>query len=74
MEIDEQFSNAHLLLETRVCRVCQKEKNLVDEYYLSRKDPTLPSSYSYECKVCTTRRIVSTRKKKETVDWTYPDW
>ena len=63
MEIDEQLSNAHLLLETRVCRVCQKEKNLVDDYYLSRKDPTLPSSYSYECKECVVKRTTAYNKK-----------
>ena len=62
MDIDEQFSNAHLLLETRVCRVCHKEKNLVDEYYLSRKDPTLPSSYSYECKECVVKRTTAYNK------------
>jgi hypothetical protein len=63
MEIDEQFSNAHLLLETRVCRVCGKDKNLVGEYYLSRKDPTLPSSYSYECKECVVKRTTAYNKK-----------
>ena len=63
MEIDEQLSNAHLLLETRVCRVCKKEKNLVDDYYLSRKDPTLPSSYSYECKECVVKRTTEYNRK-----------
>ena len=48
MELDKQVTTGHLLLETRVCRVCGKEKNLVDEYYLSRKNPALASSYSYE--------------------------
>jgi hypothetical protein len=63
MEIDEQVTTGHLLLETRVCRVCNKEKNLVDDYYLSRKDPTLPSSYSYECKECTVKRTTDYNKK-----------
>ena len=63
MEIDEQVTTGHLLLETRVCRVCGKEKNLVDEYYLSRKDPTLPSSYSYECKECVVKRTTAYNKK-----------
>ena len=58
MELDKQVTTGHLLLETRVCRVCGKEKNLVDEYYLSRKNPTLASSYSYECKQCTVKRTV----------------
>ena len=62
MDLDEQVTTGHLLLETRVCRVCGKEKNLVDEYYLSRKDPTLPSSYSYECKECTVKRTTEYNK------------
>ena len=57
MELDKQVTTGHLLLETRVCRVCGKEKNLVDEYYLSRKNPALASSYSYECKECAKLRI-----------------
>ena len=75
MDIDEQLKLEHLLLSERKCRVCGKIKNLLTDYYLTRKNRgEIPSSYSYECKVCTIRRIVSTRKKKETVDWTYPDW
>ncbi len=58
MELDDQLSNAHLLLETRTCRVCKKDKNLIADYYLSRKDPTLASSYSYECKDCCIKRTV----------------
>ena len=62
MELDKQVTTGHLLLETRVCRVCGKEKNLVDEYYLSRKNPALASSYSYECKQCTVKRTVEYNK------------
>ena len=75
MEIDEQVSLGHLLLQDRKCKKCGEIKNLIDGFYRTRKDRgTLPSSYSYECKVCTVRRIVSTRKKTESVEWTYPDW
>ena len=73
MELDDQISTAHLLLETRICRVCKKQKNLLEDYYLSRKDPTKKSSYSYECKECTIKRIKS-RKKPKIKDWEYPDW
>ena len=62
MELDKQVTTGHLLLETRTCRVCGQEKNLVDEYYLSRKDPTKPSSYSYECKECTIKRTIEYNK------------
>ena len=42
-----------------------RTKNLIDGFYLTRKDRgTLASSYSYECKVCTVRRIVENRKNK----------
>jgi len=57
MDISEQFTKSDLLLETRVCRVCNTEKNLLDDYYLSRKNPGLASSYSYECKMCTLKRV-----------------
>ena len=63
MDLDQQVSAGQLLLETRVCRVCGKEKNLVDEYYLSRKNPGLASSYSYECKECTVKRTTDYNKK-----------
>ena len=76
MEIDSQIKLGHLLLSERTCRVCKETKNLIEGFYRTRKDRgTLPSSYSYECKVCTVRRIVNTRKLKTGVcDWNYPDW
>ena len=50
-------------------------KNLIDGFYLTRKNRgTLPSSYSYECKVCTIQRIVKNRKERPFCDWVYPDW
>jgi hypothetical protein len=63
MDLGKQVTTGHLLLETRTCRVCGEEKNLVDDYYLSRKDPTLASSYSYECKECTIKRTVEYNKE-----------
>jgi len=76
MEIDSQIRLGHLLLSDRECRVCGEIKNLIDGFYLTRKDRgTLASSYSYECKVCTVRRIVHNRKKSTPhTDWNYPDW
>ena len=63
MDLDRQVTTAHLLLETRTCRVCGEEKNLLNDYYLSRKDPTLKSSYSYECKDCTIKRTIKYNKE-----------
>ena len=75
MDLDDQVTLGHLLLQDRKCRKCGEVKNLIDGFYRTRKERgTLPSSYAYECKVCTIRRIVSTRNKIETVEWTYPDW
>jgi|TARA_Y100000022_G_scaffold61593_1_gene52831 hypothetical protein len=74
MDIDEQISLGHLLLQNRKCRVCGVEKNLIDGFYRTRKNRgTLPSSYSYECKECTVRRVVSSRKGDDG-KWEYPDW
>ena len=75
MDLDDQVTLGHLLLQDRKCRKCGEVNNLIDGFYRTRKDRgTLPSSYSYECKVCTIRRIVSTKKKLEPKEWTYPDW
>ena len=66
MEIDSQIRLGHLLLSDRKCRVCGETKNLIDGFYLTRKDRgTLASAYSYECKVCTVRRIVESRRKTQ---------
>ena len=63
MELDDQLELGHLLLENRKCRVCHQEKHLLTDYYLCRKDPTLPSSYSYECKECTVKRTTAYNKR-----------
>jgi ferredoxin-like protein FixX len=73
MDFDDQIELEHLLFFDRKCRVCKKVKSLMDDYYLTRRDRgTLPSSYSYECKECTIKRVKSKKKKK--LDWEYPDW
>ena len=64
MDIDQQLNTGHLLLESRVCRKCGEEKNLLDEYYRSRKDPSKASSYSYECKECTRKRALRYHHQK----------
>ena len=71
VELDKQIRLGHLLLSDRECRVCGETKNLIDGFYLTRKKRgTLASSYSYECKVCTIRRIVENRKKSNPhTDW-----
>ena len=72
---DKQLKLGHLLLVNRKCRVCGEEKNLIDGFYRTRKSRgAVGSSYSYECKICTVRRIVENRKKKAFSDWLYPDW
>ena len=73
MELDEQLQLARLLLEERVCRVCKERKNLLQSYYRVRKNVKLSSSYSYECKECTIKRIVKGRKD-DVGSWLYPDW
>ena len=73
---DKQLKLGHLLLVDRKCRVCGEEKNLIDGFYRTRKGRgAVASSYAYECKVCTIKRIVETRKKRAPfIDWQYPDW
>jgi hypothetical protein len=76
MELDGQIKLGHLLLTDRKCRVCGEIKNLIDGFYRTRKDrgPVI-SSYSYECKDCTIKRIVDRRNIGHFLDkWEYPDW
>ena len=76
MDLEQQFDLEHLLFKQRKCRSCGRTKDLLDDFYLIRKNRSrLASSYSYECKVCTIKRIVENRKKRAPfVDWQYPDW
>ena len=76
MEIDKQINLGHLLLTDRKCRVCGEVKNLVGEFYRTRKNRgPVASSYAYECKDCTIKRIIKNRRKNDSnSDWQYPDW
>ena len=74
MDLDEQLKLGHLLLEERPCRVCGERKNLLQSYYRVHKNVKLVSSYSYECKECTIKRIVKTRKQSPPIVEGYPDW
>ena len=69
MDIDDQFELEHLFLTERKCRVCGQTKDLIDGFYLTRKDRgTIPSAYSYECKVCTISRITVSRMTNKIFD------
>jgi len=76
MELDKQIKLGHLLLTDRKCRVSGEVKNLIGEFYRTRKDRgPVASSYSYECKECTIERIkLSKNSKKYHIGWEYPDW
>ncbi len=77
MDIEEQFEREYLFLTERTCRVCKETKDLIDGFYLTRKGRgNIPSAYSYECKVCTIKRITENRKidPKISSKWEYPDW
>ena len=76
VDIDHQIKLGHLLLNTRKCKTCGEVKNLINDFYRTRKNRgPVASSFSYECKVCTIRRLVDNRKNKSPfVDWSYPDW
>ncbi len=61
---DEFLQTEHLFMVKRVCRVCGEEKDLVADFYRCRKDPTLESSYAYECKSCAIMRNKDNYYKK----------
>ena len=73
MDLDDQFELEHLFLSERICRTCNIRKNLIEEFYRTRKNNALSSSYSYECKECTKKRILNARKI-DCGKWVYPDW
>lgn len=80
MDFDNQIQLQHILFLDRQCRCCKEIKSLMDDFYLTRKGRgAFPSSYSYECKECTKKRILKNRKDKKinqfaTIKWEYPDW
>ena len=75
MDLDGQIKLGHLLLQDRKCRVCGEIKNLVEEYYRTRKDRgPVASSYSYECKECTIKRVANKMVTRVLDKWEYPDW
>lgn len=73
MDIEESFELEHLFLTERKCRSCGKKKDLLSDFYRTRRDRTSASAYSYECKKCTKKRILKTRKV-DSERWEYPDW
>lgn len=75
MDLENQFQIEHLFLDDRKCKVCEIKKNLIDGFYRTRKNYTMSSSYSYECKECTIKRVQQYRKKNiYLTEWQYPDW
>ena len=74
MSFNDEIEVEHLLFFDRKCRSCGTIKNLIDDFYLTRKDrKTLLSAYSYECKECTKKRVLNVRKTDHN-KWAYPDW
>jgi hypothetical protein len=76
MDLDGQIRLGHLLLNDRKCRSCGEIKNLIDGFYRTRKNRgPVPSSYAYECKECTIKRVISNRMVPKVFNkWEYPDW
>jgi hypothetical protein len=74
MDFDEEFELEHLLFHHRKCRSCFKVKDLMSDFYKTRRGSG-PSAYSYECKQCTKKRVLNARKAEQKVrKWEYPDW
>ena len=77
MSFEEGLELDNLLFKERKCRVCKIKKDLLNDFYLTRKNKKgFPSAYSYECKECTVDRIINSRKKQsqKSIDCQYPDW
>ena len=77
MSFEEELELDNLLFKERKCRTCKIKKDLLNDFYLTRKNRRgFPSAYSYECKECTVSRIINSRKKhsQKSTDYQYPDW
>ena len=74
MNIEDQFGLEHLLFEQRKCKICGETKELINDFYKTRKDRgNVPSAYAYECKRCSIKRVTELRRRKEITE-IYPDW
>ena len=75
MDLEDQFSLDHLIFTERKCRSCGKTKDLLSDFYRTRKNRSSVSAFSYECKECTKMRITVNRMTNRVLDkWEYPDW
>jgi hypothetical protein len=80
MNFEDEFELGHLLSNERECRVCHKNKDLLIDFYLIRKNKKgFPSAYSYECKMCTKFRVTEYKKRNKynpvpRIKDVYPDW
>ena len=63
MDLDFELETQHLFLIDRVCVVCGKQKNLIADFYKCRPDATKISSYAYECKECTVKRVCENNRR-----------
>ena len=71
MNLEDQFGLEHLLFEQRKCKICGEMKELINDFYKTRKDRgNVPSAYAYECKRCSIKRVSQGRKKKEKIEET----
>lgn len=74
VDFEEEFELEHILLAQRKCRSCGKTKDLIDGFYRTRKDRgSNPGAFSYECKMCTIKRVSKQRRYRSPID-VYPDW
>ena len=75
MDIDKQIKLSHLLLNDRKCRTCGEIKNLIESFYRTKERGPVASSYAYECKECSIKRVITNRMISRVLDkWEYPDW
>ena len=66
MNIEDQFGLEHLLFEQRKCKICGEMKELINDFYKTRKDRgNVPSAYAYECKDVQLKEYLKEEKKEK---------
>ena len=73
IQLEDQLGLEHLRFEQRKSKICGQTKELINDFYKTRKDRgNVPSAYAYECKRCSIKRVSQGRTKKEKIEEMYP--
>ena len=66
MNIEDQFGLEHLLFEQRKCKICGEVKELINDFYKTRKDRgNVPSAYAMNAKDVQSKEFLKEEEKRK---------